>query len=58
MVEFTVSRLNLEKLANKYFGSLKTMFCGFAKKKKGSAEVSWAHLEHLGETTVITNVFT
>jgi hypothetical protein len=39
MVEFTVSRLNLEKLANKYFGSLKTMFCSF-EKKKVSAEVS------------------
>ena len=34
IVEITVLSLNLEKLANKYFGSLKNMFRIFKKKKK------------------------
>jgi hypothetical protein len=34
IVEITVLSLNLEKLANKYFGSLKNMFSRFKKKKK------------------------
>ena len=34
IVEITVLSFNLEKLTNKYFGSLKNMFYRFLKKKK------------------------
>jgi hypothetical protein len=49
MVEFTVSRLNLEKLANKYFGSL-LKIKNFLKSHRATRGATRRHMATYGAT--------